>query len=696
MNRNSRNQDNSEEVNSYGIKKTTYWKIYGVKRFPYRGKRLLQCFESDPREEYLYEQLVTTVGTEIDIRKRQRLFIIKDMIFNAYQPNYTRIASGSLAEGLNLPGSDVDIMYVNNHYDVIRSVSNIKHPIHRRTLVMETDIDHPGFTKLRFRAVEVNAHCRCHPGICTGKRLYLSRTKFLDEYKNLTYTSPLSMHGPCLSNQTNSVDIAFCLRCKYLPQNALPWGFRRRLQWPPDCVIDSIIQYGCLLVPIGPKTKPDDHLLWRLSFSVAEKKLVHSFNFTQFLCYGLLKLMLKRIVNTHDVVKDLLCSYFLKTSLFWISEEVDIETFQLSKVYYCFTLCLDKIISWVTTCYCPNYFIPEHNMFLGKINHRNNKILLCVLESIKSGGITGLTNNIFAPNKENHCLSRTYNESSFILLDFLVYRVIDLPGSMTTFSIGITKYLKGLVLADSLLKSETSTFIINFCKYLIASISKYIAQRLPTPNTRGETNSIRKCYHKLIQKSIKSDAVSGWLLYASYYYVTRQYNATLKLTDYILSKCSPDMIFLNTIVKTDSVITFYKHNVHTSMTLNEKMTIFTVDNVNYLYNSSLIPEELQLEVENHKIDIPPVFMSYCLRFLCYHHLGDISNRRQALRDLYLTVNNGQFITPTSHSDSLTILGVCNEISGYKDAAYDCYVKSLEVFKSKCRTAEIRKLKLFDI
>ncbi|CAG2248505.1 unnamed protein product [Mytilus edulis] len=39
MNVNARNQDKSDDENLFGIKKTTYWQIYGVKSFPYRGKR---------------------------------------------------------------------------------------------------------------------------------------------------------------------------------------------------------------------------------------------------------------------------------------------------------------------------------------------------------------------------------------------------------------------------------------------------------------------------------------------------------------------------------------------------------------------------------------------------------------------------------------------------------------------------------
>jgi hypothetical protein len=61
-------------------------------------------------------------------------------------------------------------------------------------------------------------------------------------------------------------------------------------------------------------------------------------------------------------------------------------------------------------------------------------------------------------------------------------------------------------------------------------------------------------------------------------------------------------------------------------------------------------------------------MSHSLRFLCYHHLYNIVNRQQSLRDLYLTIKERYFITEDRLSNSLTILGVCNEIVGAKEAA----------------------------
>jgi hypothetical protein len=163
-------------------------------------------------------------------------------------------------------------------------------------------------------------------------------------------------------------------------------------QWPPDILIDDIVNYGCIVVPIGPKRIENNELLWRTSFSMAEKQLSHAINYTQILCYALLKLSLKNIIDRNDQVKGLLCSYFMKTAVFWLSEEMSTNAFLLQNLFHCYFLCLDKIITWVKRCYCPNYFIPEHNMFRGKINQSDSQQLLNVLERLRNGERQVFTN----------------------------------------------------------------------------------------------------------------------------------------------------------------------------------------------------------------------------------------------------------------------------------------------------------------
>ncbi|CAC5408588.1 unnamed protein product [Mytilus coruscus] len=769
MHRQSRNQDNSDDENLFGITKHTYWKSYGVKRFTYRGKRKFtpllyqsldggmvisndvfgltisqfermykaclerrktkeqyilnlrypdksskeyleylenctDCYNDlrwiDPREKNLYKHLVQTVGSEIDIRTRQRLFIIYDMIVNSPGlPDRSHIFSGSLAEGLDLPGSDMDVMVELNDYTVIHNTKNIKNPNDRNMFVMKTDLDYPGFVRLRhvsaYNIVSLRKECgRCPPGTCSSTQFYLPIEKFLDKHIRRYPNAQPCKHGPCVSDKEQTIDIAFCIRSKYLPYNAIPWATRHRGQWPPNFVIDKIMNYGCLLVPIGPKTVSDNRLLWRVSFSVAEKLLVHSFSFTHFLCYGLLKLTLKRIIDTNSAVKGLLCSYFLKTALFWVSEKVELDIFQLSQIYQCFSLCLEKIISWVKTCHCPNYFIPEQNMFLGKIDRSNNTILLCVLESIQCGGIDGLIQHLFLHDNDHLCLLNTKSESSFVLLDFLLYR--SCCYMTDTIPEGISNYNKALSCIENFLNSESSTFIIDACKFYINCISQKLVHLLLLPNEIGDTYRIHKLHHALFKRIIKINAVSGWLLYASFYYVKKQFKVTLSITDYILSRWSPYLMMTDTKIMNEIHRTKYNYTVHFSMTLEERVIIATAQHVNYRQHSPLIPEELQLEVEFRMMNILPNVMARCLRFLCYDHLGEACNRRQALRDFYLTIRENECISLNTVSNELTILGVCYEISGARDAAYQCYEEALQCEMYVCPSAEARRSKLFEI
>ncbi|VDI22552.1 Hypothetical predicted protein [Mytilus galloprovincialis] len=320
MDTNHSNQENDDKKRMNGIRKFTYWKKYGVKRFPYRGKRKytplvyqaddggivisndvfgltirqfermykdcldrrktheswimnlrypdkasneyleyldkctdcnkehLSWTENDSIENHLVNHLIRTIGTEIDIRKRQILFILNDKIFNAHEKNITKISSGSLAEGLDLPGSDEDIMFVDEVVNVTQIERNIKHPVQRTEVFMETDTDYPGFTRLRLIAAgeRANAYVSKESILYTQTGLYLSTTNFVNRMKQYhIQRQNVFTHGPCLSDTNQTVDIAFCLRSKYLPYHAMPWKLRYRRQWPPNAIIDRIINYGC-------------------------------------------------------------------------------------------------------------------------------------------------------------------------------------------------------------------------------------------------------------------------------------------------------------------------------------------------------------------------------------------------------------------------------------------------------------------
>ena len=123
--------------------------------------------------------------------------------------------------------------------------------------------------------------------------------------------------------------------CKSWPTSAAEWKDRpRHYGWPSQRDKEYIEQFGCHLVPVGHPLSAKKSLEWRLSFSIAERTLVWSFNYTQIQCYAVMKLILKEYVKTKcaEKHKSVLCSYFIKTFLFWQFEKMERSFWQIANL----------------------------------------------------------------------------------------------------------------------------------------------------------------------------------------------------------------------------------------------------------------------------------------------------------------------------------------------------------------------------
>lgn len=158
-------------------------------------------------------------------------------------------------------------------------------------------------------------------------------------------------------------------------------------------------------------------------------------------------------------------------------------------------------------------------MFRGKITPDNKTINTTILNSIIDGGIDGLLYKLYPhDNGAYPSLDANNDELSLIKLDFLFYRICWLHALTDDESL----YFETLKYIESLLKSKSSKFIIDVCKYRRDKISQFAAQQLPPLSTNTEKYKIRKCYHRLLQDGLNTNAVSSRLLYASFYYVYRR------------------------------------------------------------------------------------------------------------------------------------------------------------------------------
>ena len=321
----------------------------------------------------------TTTNLRDDISKKEG-----DLLNSMYVPCY----SGSKAEGLRFTSSDDDWMFILRKIKVIPSDSyTTVYDRNTILLLMETEMTKPGFALLKligdspYRAVR-----RLSEYILNG--LYLS----CKHWREFHTAKSEFTHGPCASAVIGKreYDIAFCLRCDIWPANAHDCISRlHQSAWPSHDTILSIVKDGVLFVPIGAKQSIFENIEWRMSFSLAEKKLIHAMNHTQFLCYGLLKIFLKEAIDVNPDVKGLLCSYFLKTALFW---EITASSNQWnpSTLLSCFWNCFRRLLCWVSCSYCPNFFVPQNNMFGGKIEGRNRDKLVQYLRILYFEGYTCL------------------------------------------------------------------------------------------------------------------------------------------------------------------------------------------------------------------------------------------------------------------------------------------------------------------
>jgi hypothetical protein len=93
-----------------------------------------------------YNFLCDEFGSPEVVKTRRLFYTALDRIMES--PVLTHITSGSIGEGLDMAGSDMDVMSVNNDITVIESTStNIN--IKPYTFVMHSDLTKPGFTQLK-------------------------------------------------------------------------------------------------------------------------------------------------------------------------------------------------------------------------------------------------------------------------------------------------------------------------------------------------------------------------------------------------------------------------------------------------------------------------------------------------------------------------------------------------------------------
>jgi len=164
-------------------------------------------------EKKVYDNLISLVGSEMEIRIRQNMLLIMNKISNKVDTDMTQISSGRLAEGLYLPGSDMDIMYVFNNVHILQNVQHMNRSARRTTLLIEDEMEFPRFTTLKLIA-EGDAFTSPEYFVETTNGMYFSNISFIRKLIEGSANYKQSAHGPCLSDKNEEMDLALAFLAK--------------------------------------------------------------------------------------------------------------------------------------------------------------------------------------------------------------------------------------------------------------------------------------------------------------------------------------------------------------------------------------------------------------------------------------------------------------------------------------------------
>ncbi|XP_062572784.1 uncharacterized protein LOC134234753 [Saccostrea cucullata] len=408
-------------------------------------------------------------------------------------------------------------------------------------------------------------------------------------------------------------------------------------------------------------------------------------NHCQFLCYGVFKIFLK-VINCQPNTS-VLCSYFIKTIVFWVIQNNTSLSWTPENLLTCFWESFKLLIHMVYTGECPNFFIPQNNMFRVKVTGSVQTSLLSQLYGLYSKGISCLLlSEKIRPYLSIAILNKTLrvqtDENSIISTTKLD---ISLFTELSTFNQEISRieefavYMKQIEnMIGIRLKSYEKVSLQCITSEVIRCIAMFLQCRINQNETRNKVFYMTKVI-TLLRQSCRFGCLSDILYLAMYFYRTRRYEDSLSF----LHKAHASMSLPYVMYHNHVNVEMYRHYMERN-TLGTKMRRAILQDIVIFYQYSYI-DELVLEQGMskkhgmHILQIPPLVMLHMLFILNHHRLGDTVRSQQSLHDLQtlLLYDDGVYVPPILRDISWQILGICQQICGDYSGSLRSYRYSLQ-------------------
>ena len=663
-----------------------------------------------PARSVLLSQLLDdVVGTEEMVRIRQDFCRIYDCIYsttNCYNVNvyYT----GSKAEGLDLPGSDLDFMIdINNLANllIIQKLQDAPFSIHNNVFYMKTENVPPCFVMLRsVNQIPSDMLLEACQSIDNAMHLssYLLVHGVESYFNKMPFSGKVAKQGPSIERWTpymdtsqSGTDSVLSIHCPFWPDSASEWKLRhRRFTWPSPHDIKSIVDFGFHLVPVGHPHSDRNMMEWRMSFSVAERTLVWSFNHVQIQCYAVLKIILKEFINPHCSPSNrILCSYFIKTFLFWKYEESDTSFWYQKNLRDCIMFLLCGFHECIFDGSLKHYFIPGFNLLSVKLSAEARDEILRILDIVLQSDISVI--------KECNTLKPIWDE------------FVNITDPMISHEPALRRQ-RNLLQTDACLISKIVTLQQEMCENgksdLVSLLHQLVSRCFQNVQTNGllkfaiqiilfglSTKVVGNSYYrvsvgnKTFYKPCRYlhlnvfgfDISTNRLWYAMIMTMRGDNILSLRVLDNVLSSIPPIALYCSNpgCVRNETknwyVDAFSSEN---NPVTERARTAWMFDILIMPSDNEMVPAAIQIELTHcdkmFGVYLSPFVCAYYLMFLNYHALRQYENRDRAFCQLIEAVTNPEQCGVLRYH-SYNIAGHCLLYMGLYEQARDMFIRSFQ-------------------
>ena len=686
------------------------------------------------RSVILSTLLNEVTGTEEAIRIRQDFCRIDDCIKSLTLP-FKIYFTGSKSEGLNLNGSDEDYMIeINNglHIKVVQSSDTFPETPPCNRFYLCTKYTHLGFALLRCDDIRVP-----NPLLMKVLQLskcnlpYLSSNLVVDtcnELAKMFFHSSIARQGPSIESwhdhedkSISGTDYVPSIHCKFWPDIASEWVKRtRQYGWPTTSDITSIVDFGCHLVAIGYPHSEMKLMEWRLSFSIAERMLVWSFNHVQMQCYAVMKIILKEYIKDQcSKENQILCSYFIKTFLFWKFETTELSLWRKENFIECLSYLLFGFYQCLREGNIRHYFIPEFNLLSVKLTSRAQFELLKVYSNVLQKGVSIINKckslkkvwSDFMQSNENqmkylieakrtdlletdrlliHDLRHLYHFTFGQYFDsatIIARMIVDSKQLLYSIMPYLDNTLEHLIREVRAVPAKTC-FKSMFLKRLVSE--QYIRTLLvPDIGTEQLTQ-----LHRIAHDPSASFDISTLKIWCAIIYLTkRDYKTALSIVEELESCIRLFALYEPSIYPcetSEAELLYVEEFVNSGTEFIQRARKAWLFNIEFLKSKSdVLPLAIQIELYfchavYRRVRISPFTCLYYLMFLCYHEMKQYRNRNQALHELENVANDyykqGNLI---NRHHAYNIAGHCLLIAGKTRRARKMFKYSHQFMTDMC-------------